>query len=220
MTNWDALNAKITDCTLCPRLVSYRESVALTKKKEFASWNYWGKPLTGFGCRKAKLMIVGLAPAAHGGNRTGRMFTGDSSGSWLIKALFKAGLANLPDSVSRDDGLALKNTYITAIVRCAPPKNKPSVQEISNCRPYLKQEIAMIKPKVFLTLGYLATNGLTDALGIRRQPFKHGAVYAVGDSWLVSSYHPSRQNTNTGRLTEAMLDSVIKKAKELAGINS
>jgi len=216
--DWETLDQEVTSCTRCPRLVQYREMIARIKKREFSSWNYWGKPLTGFGDRTGKLMVVGLAPAAHGGNRTGRMFTGDSSGEWLTRALYRAGLANQPTSQSRDDGLVLKGVYVTAVVRCAPPGNKPTPQELANCRPFLKREIELMKPKAFLALGGIALKGLGEALGVKGLRFEHGATIKVGEKWIVVSYHPSRQNTNTGKLTEAMLDDVVKKAKELAGI--
>ncbi|XVE23581.1 uracil-DNA glycosylase [Tardisphaera miroshnichenkoae] len=207
-------------CRLCPRLVAYREEVAKTKKREFASWTYWGKPLPGFGDRSARLMIVGLAPAAHGGNRTGRMFTGDSSGAWLMRALYKAGLANKPTSERADDGLELRGVYVTAVVRCAPPANKPTPQEIANCRPYLVEEIRLVNPRAFLALGSIALNGLTDALGMKRQKFAHGKIIEAPQGKIVCSYHPSRQNTNTGRLTEDMLDAAVRTAKELAGLDA
>jgi len=200
-------------------LVAYREQVSRKKKKEFATWTYWGRPLPGFGDRSAMLMIVGLAPAAHGGNRTGRMFTGDSSGAWLIRALYKAGLANKATSERADDGLTLKGVYITAVVRCAPPGNKPTPSEIANCRPYLQREIGLVKPRAFLALGGIAFNGLMDALWLRRERFQHGKVIQTKYGWIICSYHPSRQNTNTGKLTEEMLDAIISRAKELAGLS-
>ena len=219
-SEWKKLNDQIISCRLCPRLVAYREEVAKTKKREFASWTYWGKPLPGFGDKNASLMIVGLAPAAHGGNRTGRMFTGDSSGAWLMRALYKAGLANKPTSERADDGLELKGVYVTAVVRCAPPANKPTPQEIANCRPYLIEEIRLVKPRAFLALGSIALNGLADAVGMKRQKFAHGKIFESPQGKIVCSYHPSRQNTNTGRLTEDMLDATVNTAKKLAGLDA
>ena len=219
-SEWKKLNDQIISCRLCPRLVAYREEVAKTKKREFASWTYWGKPLPGFGDKNASLMIVGLAPAAHGGNRTGRMFTGDSSGAWLMRALYKAGLANKPTSERADDGLELKGVYVTAVVRCAPPANKPTPQEIANCRPYLIEEIRLVKPRAFLALGSIALNGLADAVGMKRQKFANGKIFESPRGKIVCSYHPSRQNTNTGRLTEDMLDAAVNTAKKLAGLDA
>jgi uracil-DNA glycosylase family 4 len=216
---WKELEDSIINCRACPRLVTYREQVSRKKKKEFATWTYWGRPLPGFGDRRAMLMIVGLAPAAHGGNRTGRMFTGDSSGAWLIRALYKAGLANKATSERADDGLTLKGVYITAVVRCAPPGNKPTPSEIANCRPYLQREIELVKPRAFLALGGIAFNGLMDALWLRRERFQHGKVIQTKYGRIICSYHPSRQNTNTGKLTEEMLDATISRAKELAGLS-
>ena len=225
---FERLAAVIIACRKCPRLVRYRERVARVKKREFAAWEYWGKPLPGFGDPNAELLILGLAPAAHGGNRTGRMFTGDSSGQWLMRALHCAGFASQPTSERRDDGLQLRNAFITATVRCAPPDNKPTRREISNCSSYLQQELTLLRrARVVVTLGQIAfatylriaaESGAT--LPHPRPRFKHGAVYRLHStspipSLVIASYHPSRQNTQTGRLTEAMLDRVFREARRL-----
>ncbi|MDP7974912.1 MAG: uracil-DNA glycosylase [Thermoprotei archaeon] len=192
--------------------------VARQKKKEFASWEYWGRPVPGFGDPHAKLMVVGLAPAAHGGNRTGRMFTGDSSGQWLARALYRVGLANQPTSTSKDDGLSLKGVFLTAVTRCAPPKNRPLPAEILNCRPYLLEEIRLIDPRAYLALGRVALAGLFHAFSEVPPPFSHGKRVVLRGKPVIMSYHPSRQNTNTGRLTEQMLDLVVMEAKQAAGL--
>ena len=224
----EQLSQTIIACRKCPRLVRYRERVARVKKREFADWEYWGKPLPGFGDPNAELLILGLAPAAHGGNRTGRMFTGDSSGQWLVRALYRAGFASQPTSEHRDDGLQLRNAFITAPVRCAPPDNKPTRREISNCSSYLQQELTLLRhARVVVTLGQIAfATYLRIAqehhvtLPRPRPSFKHGEVYRLHatspiPSVVIASYHPSRQNTQTGRLTEAMLDSVFRQARRL-----
>jgi uracil-DNA glycosylase family 4 len=201
------LAGQIISCERCPRLRSYCEEVARLKKKAFKDWKYWGKPLPGFGDAQAKLLIIGLAPAAHGGNRTGRMFTGDSSGDWLIKALYEAGFASQPLSQSRDDGLELYSAYITAVIRCAPPNNKPAGQEIKNCSPYLAEELMLFREvKLVLTLGKIAFDAYLkhrpDRLATSKPVFKHGALYDLGRQPLImASYHPSRQNTQTRKLT-------------------
>ena len=222
------LAATIIACRKCPRLVRYRERVARVKKREFADWEYWGKPLPGFGDPNAELLILGLAPAAHGGNRTGRMFTGDSSGQWLMRALHCAGFASQPTSERRDDGLQLRNAFITATVRCAPPDNKPTPREIANCSGYLQQELALLRrARVVVTLGQIAFATFLRiaqehhvTLPRPRPRFKHGEVYRLHatspiPSLVIASYHPSRQNTQTGRLTEAMLDRVFREARRL-----
>ncbi|MDR7436679.1 MAG: uracil-DNA glycosylase [Armatimonadota bacterium] len=213
-------------CRKCPRLVRYRESVARLKKREFRDWDYWGRPVPGMGDPRARLLVIGLAPAAHGANRTGRMFTGDSSGAWLMRALYRAGFASQPTSERRGDGLRLRDVYITATVRCAPPDNRPAPDEIRNCAAYLQRELLLLRRvRVVVTLGQVAFSHylrLADHLGAEvprpRPRFRHGAVYRVGDGVppvLVASYHPSRQNTQTGRLTEAMLDQVFATARRL-----
>ena len=226
--DFHSLAATIIACRKCPRLVRYREQVARIKKREFKLWEYWGKPLPGFGDPEAELVILGLAPAAHGGNRTGRMFTGDSSGQWLMRALHRAGFASQPTSEHRDDGLTLRNAFITATVRCAPPDNKPTRKEIANCSGYLRQELALLRrARVVVTLGQIAYSTfltLAQQYGVAlprpRPRFRHGAVYRLSamppiPPLVIASYHPSRQNTQTGRLTEAMLDRVFHRARQL-----
>jgi uracil-DNA glycosylase len=213
------LEAKVIRCRKCPRLVTYREKVASEKRRSYREWDYWGKPVPGFGDPRAKLVVLGLAPAAHGGNRTGRVFTGDRSGDFLYKALYDAGFANQPTSVRRDDGLALKNAYVAATVRCAPPANKPLPSEEANCRPYLEKELDLLRPRALLALGGIAMRvylGLLKERGAVRSaaafPFRHGASYELGSGLprLFVSYHPSQQNTFTGRLTEGMLAGVLR----------
>lgn len=219
MAELKLLNQRIVSCRLCPRLVEYRESVARNKVKRFSNWEYWGKPLPGFGDLKAKLLIIGLAPAAHGGNRTGRMFTCDSSGDWLVKALYETGFANQPTSVSKDDGLQLKSAYITASVRCAPPQNKPTKAEIDNCSNYLKEELTILKDvKVVLTLGKIALDAYLKCVKISEKPrFTHSSIHKLreGLPTLIMSFHPSRQNTQTNRLTWNMWLGVFEKARKL-----
>ena len=217
-----AVNHSIVSCTRCPRLRAYCRRVARDKKREFRDWQYWGKPVPGFGDRDARLLVVGLAPAAHGANRTGRMFTGDSSGSWLYEVLYRHGFANQPQSLSRDDGLKLTDCYITAAARCAPPGNKPSRVELDRCRPYLAAELRLLRRvRVVVTLGRIAHEGFLKAAGWwerlaprARPAFAHGAVSTLPDGCIViASYHPSRQNTNTGKLTRTMWNAVFRRAK-------
>lgn len=212
------LNEEIVRCRKCPRLVHYREAVARVKRPAFLEWTYWGNPVPGFGDPHAALLILGLAPAAHGANRTGRMFTGDRSGDFLYKALHRAGFANQPTSISRADGLALHNAYISATLRCAPPANKPLPSELANCKPYFERELKLIRPSAVLALGGIALRAYVNILkqqgAIQRPsafPFRHGASYDLGRNLprLFVSYHPSQQNTFTGKLTEAMLASVL-----------
>ncbi len=216
----------VVACRLCPRLVRYREHIAHVKKREFADWTYWGRPVPGFGDPRARLLIVGLAPAAHGANRTGRMFTGDSSGRWLFRALHRAGFASQASSEHRNDGLRLHNVYITATVRCAPPGNKPTRHEIANCSRYFRRELDLLKhTKIMVVLGQIAFVHVLRVLTERgfqfprpRPRFAHGASCvlraASGETLqVISSYHPSRQNTQTGRLTEKMLDAIFAAAK-------
>ncbi len=208
------LAERIVHCNRCPRLRNYADALSIRKKKAFADWVYWAKPLPGFGDFNARLLIVGLAPAAHGGTRTGRLFCGDSSGDWLARALFETGFANKPTSTSRDDGLKLDGVYVSAIVRCAPPGNKPQRDEAQNCLPYLVEELQLLHNlKVVLTLGGFAfSNFLTAAarvFAIRLEPrprFRHGAAYQLGPGLpdLFSLYHPSQQNTRTAKLTWPM----------------
>lgn len=217
------LNAEIVQCRKCPRLVAYRERVAKEKRRAFLDWDYWGKPVPGFGDPKAKLLILGLAPAAHGANRTGRMFTGDRSGDFLYQALYRTGFANQPTSTNRDDGLALKDVYISATLRCAPPANKPLPNELANCRPYWEADLGIIRPRAVLALGGIAMRAYLSLLKSRGQisshaefPFGHGVSYALpGDLLrLFASYHPSQQNTFTGKLTEEMLESVLQEIRK------
>ena len=218
----EVLNREIISCRKCPRLVRYREQVARTKRRAFLAWEYWGKPVPGFGDPRAELLVLGLAPAAHGANRTGRMFTGDRSGDFLYRALYKAGFANQPWATDRNDGLALQNAYISAAVRCAPPGNQPLPSEFRNCRPYLETEIDLLRPRAVLALGGTALKTYLQILkrrGLLSQvspfPFRHGAVYRVreGLPHIFVSYHPSQQNTFTGRLTPAMLAGVLGRIR-------
>lgn len=213
---WDALNAEITTCRACPRLVAWREEAARTKRRAYRDWNYWGRPVPGFGDRNARIVIVGLAPGAHGSNRTGRMFTGDSSGQTLFGALYRAGFANQPTWECVDDGLALVGVFITAVGRCAPPDNKPTREELLMCRPFLECELALLPVERVLALGRIAFDGLLalwrkQGHAIPALSFAHGARYDLGAGLpqLIASYHPSRQNTQTGRLTLAMFDAVF-----------
>ncbi|MFZ0582446.1 MAG: uracil-DNA glycosylase [Candidatus Acidiferrales bacterium] len=219
MKELDQLNQEIIHCRKCPRLVRYREEVARTKRRSFLSWDYWGNPVPGFGDPRAELLVLGLAPAAHGGNRTGRVFTGDRSGDFLYKALFRAGFANQPTSTHRGDGLALKNVYIAAALRCAPPANKPLPSELANCRPFFERELEIHRLRALLALGGIAMRAYLSLLKERGQitnlaafPFRHGASYKLPDGLpcLFASYHPSQQNTFTGKLTDAMLLKVLR----------
>jgi uracil-DNA glycosylase family 4 len=223
------LDAGIADCFACPRLVAWREEVARTKRAAFRDQDYWGRPIPGYGPDDAEIGILGLAPAAHGGNRTGRIFTGDRSGDVLFAALHRAGLANQPTSVSKDDGLTLRHTRIFAAVRCAPPDNKPLPEERDNCAPWLHREVSLIRPtlRVVVALGAFAWQAwwpaMTAVYGVRspvpRPKFGHGAQVSVpGAPALLGSFHVSQQNTFTGRLTPAMLDAVFARAKEVAGL--
>jgi uracil-DNA glycosylase family 4 len=216
------LNEEIVACRKCPRLVRYREKVARERRRAYREWSYWGKPVPGFGDPQAQLLILGLAPAAHGGNRTGRMFTGDRSGDFLYAALHKAGFANQPGSLQRGDGLRLENAYISATCRCAPPDNKPLPKEIANCRSYLEREMELLKPRAVLALGKIAWDAYLEILKLRgviasRAPYKftHGAEaeVAVGTPRLFGVYHPSQQNTQTGRVTPAMYASVLRRIR-------
>lgn len=213
------LNNKIVLCRKCPRLVRYRESVARTKRRAFLGDDYWGKPVPGFGDPQAQLLIIGLAPAAHGGNRTGRPFTGDRSGDFLFDALHRAGFTNQSTSKSRSDRLVLRNAYIGVAVRCAPPANKPLPSEFANCRPYLEAELNILRPKAILVLGGIALKTYLQILkgqGListhSAYPFSHGATHQLpgGLPRIFASYHPSQQNTFTGRLTPNMLRSVLQ----------
>ena len=215
----EKLNQEIIHCRACPRLVRYREQVARDKRQSFLAWDYWGKPVPGFGDPRAELLILGLAPAAHGGNRTGRIFTGDRSGDFLYQALFRAGFANQPTSTNRDDGLALRNAYMAATLRCAPPANKPLPSELAKCRHFWERDLEILQPRAVLVLGSIAMRAYLGSLKERGQiaalaafPFRHGASYELpGDlPRLFASYHPSQQNTFTGKLTDAMLFRVLR----------
>lgn len=221
-----SLMSDVINCRLCPRLVRYREYIARTKKRQFADWTYWGRPVPSLGDPQAELLIVGLAPAAHGGNRTGRMFTGDDSGRWLFRALHRAGFANQSACDHPNDGLQLRGAYITATVRCAPPRNKPTRREIAACARYLRRELDLLsRVQVVVALGRIAFVQILARLAERgyalprpRPRFTHGAAYNLrstnGNSIrLIASYHPSRQNTQTGKLTEAMLDAVFAETR-------
>jgi uracil-DNA glycosylase len=217
-----SLQERIMTCGLCPRLVEWRENVARERVRRFADQEYWGKPVPSFGDPKARLLVVGLAPAAHGGNRTGRIFTGDRSGDWLFRALHKARFANQAASVSRDDGLRLRDCYVTAAVRCAPPQNKPLPAEIANCRPYLLLELELLtRVRVIVALGRLAFDAAMASVGLekghkRRPQFAHAAECELSRGiTLIASFHPSQQNTFTGRLTEPMIDRVFSRAREI-----
>jgi len=255
MDKFKILNDEIIACRKCPRLVAWREEVAQAKRKAYQNWEYWSRPVPGFGDHNARVLVVGLAPGAHGSNRTGRQFTGDASGRFLYPALYRAGFANKPDSVSRDDGLILHDMYITASGRCAPPSNKPTSEELDNCQPFLEREMQLLKPKVIVVLGRIAHERVLKILSRsqsvdaasqtilrpRSMPFSHGAVFPLHPSsfslppssfalspssffrlqpssftsYLLCSYHPSQQNTLTGKLTVKMFDEIWNKAKEL-----
>jgi uracil-DNA glycosylase family 4 len=212
------LDREVVACRRCPRLVAWREQAARVKRAAFAGEEYWARPLPGFGDLAGRVLVLGLAPAAHGGNRTGRIFTGDRSGDWLFAALWRAGFANQPESVSRDDGLELRNCYVTAAVRCAPPANKPTPAERDNCLPYLVRELELLaRVRVVVCLGGFAWDAALRTLNAPRpRPrFAHAAEAGVSHYTLLGCYHPSQQNTFTGRLTEAMLDGVFERAREL-----
>jgi uracil-DNA glycosylase family 4 len=213
-----AVRDDVISCTSCPRLVAWREEVARNKRAAFAEWDYWGRPVPGFGDPQATVVIVGLAPAAHGANRTGRMFTGDRSGDFLYASLHRTGFAVQPTSAHRGDGQRLVGCWITAAVRCAPPQNRPLPAERDRCLPYLERELALLPSRVLVALGGFAWDVLVRMLGpVRPKPvFGHGATTAVGERILLGSYHPSQQNTFTGRLTPAMLDEVFMQARRLA----
>lgn len=221
--DFESLGARIESCRRCPRLVDWREKVAEERRASFINEEYWGRPVRGFGDSRASMMVVGLAPAAHGANRTGRIFTGDRSGDWLFASMYRCGLANQPTSSGLGDGLELKGVWVTAAVRCAPPANRPTPQERDNCATFLAQEMALLgRLKVVVALGGFAYQAVANMTGIERpRPrFGHGALARTpGGLSIVCSYHPSQQNTFTGRLTEAMLDSVFVEASRLAGGN-
>lgn len=218
------LNNEVIECRKCPRLVQWRESVAATKRRQFNDWDYWGKPVPGFGDPNAQLLIVGLAPAAHGANRTGRMFTGDQSGNWLYATLHAFGFASQSISTHRDDGLKLINCYITAAVRCAPPANKPTKKEFENCRPYLLREMQLLPNiRVIAALGKIAFDTVITCTKIlnwsdfpKKPQFGHGTEVKIRENlYLIASYHPSQQNTFTGKLTRSMFHAVFRRSKLL-----
>jgi uracil-DNA glycosylase family 4 len=233
-TDWEALEAQIVACRRCPRLVAWREKVARERRKAYRHEEYWGKPVPGFGDHQAGLLVVGLAPGAHGANRTGRLFTGDSSGQFLYSALYRARFANRPDSQHRDDGMILRDAFVSAVCRCAPPANKPNPQEILACGPYLAREVGLLQRlRVIVALGRIAFEGVLRLYQDGRQSlvapgagaprgshhpvFRHAAAYELSAAgpWLIASFHPSRQNTQTGRLTPAMFDEVWDKTRKL-----
>jgi uracil-DNA glycosylase len=218
-TDLDELDATVIDCRACPRLVAWREQVAVEKRRAYEDWTYWGRPVPGFGDREARVLIVGLAPAAHGANRTGRMFTGDRSGDWLYGSLYRTGFANQSTSTHVGDGLELNDAYVTAPVRCAPPTNKPTTEERDRCAGYLESEMELLPWTVAVALGGFGWDAVLRARGWngRKPRFGHGVEAELPDGRvLLGSYHVSQQNTFTGRLTENMLDGVFTRARDLA----
>ena len=223
MTELAVLQERVVGCRKCPRLIEHCRNIAERKRRAYLDWDYWGRPVPSFGDPNARVLVIGLAPGAHGSNRTGRMFTGDGSGNFLYRVLHQTGFASQPTAVSRDDGLGLKDLYITAAVRCAPPDNKPSPEEFANCRPYLERELALLRNvRVVVSLGKLAHDiylGILQSRGAitgrSGYPFGHGVSHKMPDGLplLISSYHPSQQNTLTGRLTEGMLRKVFETAR-------
>lgn len=220
------LNVAITACEKCPRLAEYIRQVAQIRRRAYRDWEYWGKPVPNFGDPEARIVVVGLAPAAHGGNRTGRIFTGDESGNWLFRALYEVGLTNQPGSVHRDDGLEVHNALITAVCHCAPPANKPAREELQNCQHWMKATLRCVDEwKVIVALGRVAFEWTLRALkeigvehSVRAASFAHGAEFALNDGrWILCSYHPSQQNTFTGKLTPEMLRAVFERAVQLGG---
>jgi uracil-DNA glycosylase len=233
-SQWESLESEIVACRRCPRLVAWREEVGQRRRRAYVDEEYWSKPVPGFGDRLARVWIVGLAPGAHGANRTGRLFTGDSSGQFLFSALYRAGFASRPDSHHRDDGMILRDAFVSAVCRCAPPANKPSPQELIACRPFLEREVALLQHvRVIVALGRIAFDavlrlypgkdrsliepGEKAPLNAPRPVFKHAEVYELSAAgpWLVASFHPSRQNTQTGRLTPAMFDKVWDRTRRI-----
>ena len=218
METLEALNQEIIACRKCERLVAWREEVARVKRRAYKDQEYWGRAVPGFGDPNARVLVVGLAPGAHGSNRTGRVFTGDASGGFLFPALYRAGFANQPLAESRSDGLLLKDLYIAAVAHCVPPANKPAPEELENCQPYLERTIQILKPKVIVCLGRIAFDRIVKMYSVKSLGWKfaHGASYELmSGHWLLCSYHPSQQNTLTGKLTVQMFDDIWMKAKEL-----
>ncbi|MBI5302848.1 MAG: uracil-DNA glycosylase [Chloroflexi bacterium] len=221
--SWTQLNSEIVTCRLCPRLVEYRERIAREKRRAYRAWDYWGKPVPGFGDHRARVVLIGLAPGAHGSNRTGRMFTGDASGDFLYGALHRAGFANKPIAREVHDGLQLADAFITAICRCAPPANKPTPQEQANCLPFLARELELLtRARVVVAMGKIGCDGYLRLLRsqghtLPRVKFAHGATYTLGDGLptLICAYHPSKQNTQTGRLNAAMMDDVFRRVRRV-----
>jgi uracil-DNA glycosylase len=220
----ERLAREVTRCRRCPRLVEWREATAADPPRRYRGQRYWARPVPGFGDARARILIVGLAPAAHGGNRTGRIFTGDRSGDWLFASLHRCGLANQPESTARDDGLRLRDAYVTAVNRCAPPANRPTTAERDNCLPYLVEELGLLRrARVIVALGSYGWDGALLAVRARgiqvprpKPRFGHGAEARVGELTVLGCFHPSQQNTFTGRLTEEMMDAVFRRAQELA----
>lgn len=224
MQSWNKLTREIVECNRCPRLRAHCLKIATEKRRAFLGWTYWGRPVPHLGDVPASLLVVGLAPAAHGGNRTGRIFTGDASGDWLYRALHRAGFCNQPTSVSIDDGLKLFDCVITAVGHCAPPDNKPTRDELAACEPFLTRTIELVQPKVFVALGGIAWKATVDQLKLlgilegRAPPFKHNTEVALTEGrTLIASYHPSQRNTFTGRLTEPMFDEIFSAARKKIG---
>lgn len=217
----NSINREIIDCVRCKRLVNYTRLVGKNKVRRYSNEEYWAKPVTGFGDTDAKLLIIGLAPGAHGANRTGRLFTGDHSGQWLMKALYETGFSNNPSSISAKDGLILKNVFITSCVRCAPPSNKPLNSELVNCSNYLVKELEILKKvRVVITLGHIAFQTYCKINDLNKLQFYHLGRYRINDKHLIASYHPSRQNTNTKKLTWPMWISVFDVAKTILSSNN
>jgi len=222
-SNLDEIRKQIITCRRCPRLVAWREEVTRTKRRAYRDWDYWGKPVPGFGDPAARILVVGLAPAAHGANRTGRIFTGDGSGDFMFPSLHRAGFANQPESIHRQDGLAVKDIYILSVCRCAPPANKPLPEEIINCRPHMQAEMDQLRQiQGIVALGKIAFENVLAVYrqaghAIPRLSFAHDVLFELGQGlpWLLASYHPSRQNTQTGRLTAAMFDHIWQRAASL-----
>lgn len=222
LSGWAALERQIITCRKCPRLVEWRETVAREKKAAYAEETYWGRPVPGWGDPFARIVVVGLAPGAHGANRTGRMFTGDESGRWLYRALWKAGWASQPESTRRQDGLKLNSVWITSPVKCVPPTNRPTPEERNTCASFFQTELDQLRQaRVYLALGGFGFEAVAKYFGLKPKPkFSHGAEVEIpGGRWLLGSYHVSQQNTFTGRLTEPMLDGVMRKAGKRAGLS-